>query len=65
MGSSNVKLLSQKQQNQFEIQRNALKHKVDYELSEFDNLITSLLNVRSQWNQFSQWAMDKNILAPF
>lgn len=52
--TSGAKILSQKQLAQFEIQRNSLKHKVDYELSEFDHLLTNLINVRTQWESFTQ-----------
>lgn len=55
---SNAKFLSLKQLTQFEIQRNSLKHKIDYELSEFDHLLSNIINVRYQWQIFFEEKID-------
>lgn len=49
-----AKLLSQKQIVQFEIQTNALKRKIDYELNEFHKLIETFLAVKSKRHVYSQ-----------
>lgn len=54
---STAKFLSQKQLVQFEMHCNALKNRIDFELNEFDFLLTNLINVRGQWLQFSQYAL--------
>ncbi len=50
---TNAKYLSQKQLTQFEIHSNSLKHRIDYELNEFDFLVGNLINTRTQWQKFT------------
>lgn len=52
--SSSAQIFTQKQLSKFEIQRNSLKHRVDFEISEFDYLLSNFIDVRSQWQQFFQ-----------
>ena len=51
---STSKFISQKQLDQFEKQRNALKHKINSELIEFDELLSNLISVRTKSQQFTQ-----------
>ncbi len=50
---TSAKYLSQKQLTQFEMHSNSLKHRIDYELSEFDFLVGNLVNARAHWQQFT------------
>lgn len=51
------KIITQKQVTHFEIQRNALKHKINSELMEFDELLSNLIAARTKSQQFIQYAM--------